>query len=90
MQKARTRLVNFRVSEEEFKQLQAACKKHGARCLSEFARTAMLAPTSMPDTIMPIVLDLDRRIATLEVSITEIADLIARSADVTRVRAEIR
>lgn len=90
MQKVRTRLVNFRVSDEEFKQLQTACKKHGARCLSEFARTVMLAPAGMPDTIMSIVLDLDRRIATLELSITEITGLIARSTDVPGVRSEIK
>jgi len=40
----RNKLVNFRVSEEEFAQLTAAARASGARSLSLFARTAVLAP----------------------------------------------
>jgi hypothetical protein len=38
----RTRLVNFRVSEEEYGTLRAACARHGARSISDFARLAVL------------------------------------------------
>jgi hypothetical protein len=40
--KPRTRLVNFRLSEEEFNGLQAACLERGARSLSDFTRSAVL------------------------------------------------
>jgi hypothetical protein len=39
--KPRSRLVYFRVSEDEFMQISAMCRTAGARSLSAFARTAM-------------------------------------------------
>jgi hypothetical protein len=38
----RTRLVNFRVSDEEYETLRTACTRHGARSISDFARLAVL------------------------------------------------
>ena len=38
----RTRLVNFRVSDEEYATLRTACTRHGARSISDFARLAVL------------------------------------------------
>ncbi|MDX2178245.1 MAG: hypothetical protein SFV18_01550 [Bryobacteraceae bacterium] len=40
--KPRNRLVNFRLGEEEFNGMKAACEKSGARSLSDFARGAVL------------------------------------------------
>jgi hypothetical protein len=40
--KPRTRLVNFRVSEDEFQSLRQACETGGARSISDFARCAVL------------------------------------------------
>jgi hypothetical protein len=40
--KPRNRLVNFRLSEEEFQGLKTACEASGARSLSDFARSAVL------------------------------------------------
>jgi uncharacterized protein (DUF1778 family) len=40
--KPRNRLVNFRVSEDEFQVLREACESGGARSLSDFARVAVL------------------------------------------------
>lgn len=42
IQKPRTRLINFRVSEDEYDQLRQASEKSGARSLSDFARSAIL------------------------------------------------
>lgn len=39
--KPRSRLVYFRVSEDEFMQISAMCRTAGARSLSAFARAAM-------------------------------------------------
>ena len=38
----RRRLVNFRVNDEEYESLRAACANHGARSVSDFARLAVL------------------------------------------------
>ena len=38
----RTRLVNFRVNEEEYATMCAACSQNGARSISDFARLAVL------------------------------------------------
>ena len=43
MQKVRSRLVNFRVTDDEFQQLKDASDRHGARCLSAFARNMVLS-----------------------------------------------
>ena len=40
--KARSRTVNFRVTQEEYEALRNACIAHGARCISDFAREATL------------------------------------------------
>ena len=40
--KPRTRVVFFRVSEEEFHNMEKACDTVGARSISDFARTAAI------------------------------------------------
>ncbi|MBI4908892.1 MAG: hypothetical protein HY820_35050 [Acidobacteria bacterium] len=40
--KPRNRLVNFRLSEEEFQKLQGGCRVHGARSISDYARSCVL------------------------------------------------
>lgn len=42
MLKTRNRIVNFRVTEDEFTRLRNASVENGARCLSDYARTAIL------------------------------------------------
>jgi hypothetical protein len=39
--KRRTKLVSFRLSEEEYEELQATCIGEGARSMSEFARALL-------------------------------------------------
>lgn len=47
--KPRTRLVNFRVSKEEFIQLHKDTKKSGARSLSDHVRTRILGLKGIED-----------------------------------------
>ena len=42
----RNRLVNFRVNQEEYETLRAACARNGARSISDFARLAVLKQAS--------------------------------------------
>jgi hypothetical protein len=39
----RNRLVNFRLSEDEFEKLKASCEAFGARSISDFARSSVLS-----------------------------------------------
>ena len=42
LQKLKNRIINFRVTDEELARLKSASNQHGARCMSDFARTIML------------------------------------------------
>jgi hypothetical protein len=82
----RNRLVNFRLSEDEFEKLRAICALQGARSLSDFARAAVLrsvngagyspvveAVAAPPD---PAVAELDRRVHEIESRLTEMIGLL--------------
>jgi hypothetical protein len=57
--KRRSRLLSFRVTQEEFDDLRAACLAKGARNVSDFARTALLQSCSSTE----------RRLADIEAAI---------------------
>jgi len=48
MLKRRTRLVSFRLSDEEYERVQGACVAEGARSISEFARAALQRTATNP------------------------------------------
>jgi len=80
MSKARTRLVNFRVTDEEFERLKTASSRQGARCLSDFARSLTLGPPN----ICPVsgyyddrLLSFDRRVAALERSMSRLVEALS-------------
>jgi hypothetical protein len=82
MTKLRNRLVNFRVSDEEFERLKAASGRQGARCLSDFARGVMLGQSN----ILPAsgsfddrFVSLDRRLSAVEQSIAQLLDELSRA-----------
>lgn len=52
--KPRNRLVNFRLTEEEFDQLRQACGDQGARSLSDFARSAVMRQVEQPNSAQPL------------------------------------
>lgn len=49
--KPRNRLVNFRLTEEEFVYLREACLAQGARSISDFARSAVLRQADRSGTL---------------------------------------
>ena len=80
MQKVRTRLVNFRVTDQELEQLKSASDRQGARCLSDFARKVMLSgPTLDPESLATKFVAIERRIANLETSMSRLHDVFAGS-----------
>lgn len=42
MQKTRSRVINFRVTEDEFNRLKTTSTEQGARCMSEYARDVLM------------------------------------------------
>jgi hypothetical protein len=85
MVKARGRFVNFRVTDEEFEQLKVACDRHGAPCLSAFARQVILnAPNANGEDFADKLAALHRRLSVLEVSMSRLVNALAgSSADVS-------
>jgi uncharacterized protein (DUF1778 family) len=72
----RSRLINFRVTEEEFDLLKNAAEAQGSRCLSEFARLVMLgtgtkasADANSLDERLYVV---DRRLSALEENVARL------------------
>ncbi len=85
MYKVRRRLINFRVTDDEFQQLKAAAALQGCRCLSEFARGVMLGSTGAQFGAAPVQLDsqmvmFDRRLSVLESNVARLVDLLGSSA----------
>jgi hypothetical protein len=77
--KRRTRAINFRLSEEEFRELQRACAAKGARSVSDFARTAVWRMVAgHPDAQPPLVGGeaIDGRLEQLQKLLDELAGLI--------------
>jgi hypothetical protein len=78
----RSRLINFRVTDEEFRRLKTASTLNNARCLSEFARSAILervqTAAEVPES--PVVTDqlqaFESRLARLESHLSRLSDAL--------------
>jgi uncharacterized protein (DUF1778 family) len=78
VQKVRSRLINFRVTDEELEQLKAAATLQGSRCLSEFARLVMLGTaTGAQDPPDGKLSQFDRRLNILEAHVARLVDALA-------------
>ena len=87
----RNRLVNFRVTDEEFERLKTVSALKNARCLSDFARSAVLDtvrafdPSADPaDCTAGHLLAFDRRLSELESRLSRLYDALASTAAVSR------
>ena len=73
--KARNRVVYFRISEEEFDRLCVLRQEHGARSLSEIARSAvhaLIQPDSALSKANAATAEISGRLDGLERSVSEI------------------
>ena len=80
MSKTRTRLVNFRLTDEEFEQLKTASSRQGARCVSDFVRYVIMTPPNhCPASISydDNLLSFERRVTTLEQSMTRFIESLS-------------
>jgi hypothetical protein len=82
--KPRTKLVNFRLSEEEFQEMKTASAQFGARSLSDFARAAVLkssAGETESDGLLRVKLtDLDQKVSEIESNMRQIKDYLTSAA----------
>jgi hypothetical protein len=81
MYKIRSRLINFRVTDEEMELLKSASALNGSRCLSDFARSVMLSsaasPTGSRDREPPEekrLLSMEQRLSQLECALARVLD----------------
>jgi hypothetical protein len=72
MLRTRTRLVTFRVTDDELEQLKTACERQGSRCLSDFARSTVLSRLVSSESVSNKMLDQERRILALEASMARL------------------
>jgi len=76
----RNRLVNFRLSDEEFERLKVACSQFGARSISDFARGSVLerivdGPEREARPQERIV-ELDHKLSALEGQVSQLLNLV--------------
>ena len=76
----RTRLVNFRLSEEEFDKLKESCARLGARSISDFARNSVLKDINEP---LPGGQRLHSKVAELEVQVGQVMNLLRATGQST-------
>jgi uncharacterized protein (DUF1778 family) len=76
MLRTRTRLVTFRLTDDELERLKVACDQQGARCLSDFARSTMLSSLISSESINDKVRDQERRILALEASMSRLVSAL--------------
>jgi hypothetical protein len=75
IQKPRTRLVNIRLSEEEFASLQRATSESGARSISDFCRNAILKSSGGAN--QQDLHEVERRLGQLESTMNQLADRLS-------------
>ncbi len=80
MYRLRSRIVNFRVTDEEFEQLKNASTLQGSRCLSDFARSVMLTTAGAPALPNPPA-PLDYRLMSVEQRLSALESSVARLED---------
>ncbi|MEP6961885.1 MAG: hypothetical protein ABI995_07400 [Acidobacteriota bacterium] len=84
--KPRSRLVSFRVTQEELEHLRAACLMQGARNVSEFARSAVLDLSQLsPRAASNMGVQLLERSTVLELQLAELRNALQQNHEMLRV-----
>jgi hypothetical protein len=83
--KPRTRLVSFRLSDDEYEHLRKASLSRGARSVSDYARAALCRllespPGSGDDGLEAKVLQLDEQMQQISLELHRLQQLIDRGA----------
>lgn len=75
--KPRNRILIFRLTQDEYENLQTACTDKGARSLSDFARTQLLGAIGA-ETKPPDVAQFDEKLSELRAAVDRIAQLLEK------------
>ena len=78
--KPRNRVVVFRVSQDEYRALKEACDRRGARNLSDFARSEILADLEEA----PAIESVNRRFASIEQTLAAVQSSLSRLNNLLR------
>jgi len=76
----RNRIVVFRLSQDEYDRLRAACAAAGGRNLSDFTRSELLTLVQTDDggsVIQRKFVEIDSKLSALQTMITHVSDRIA-------------
>jgi polyhydroxyalkanoate synthesis regulator phasin len=79
--KRRTRLIGFRLSDDEYRELESLCASEGARSLSDFVRSSLLKALSDSGGGLPVETEirrLKRRVSELQRRVRSLAEEIER------------
>jgi hypothetical protein len=79
--KRRTRLIGFRLSDEEYCELEALCASEGARSLSDFVRSSLLKMLAEGGGEFPVETELrrlKRRVTELQRRVKTLAEEMER------------
>ena len=76
--KRRNKMVNFRVSEDEYEYLKTLCASEGARSISDFARMAVCR--SIASHASSLEEPLDRRVERLDAKVDELGRVVKELA----------
>lgn len=85
MNKLRKRLVNFRVTDQEFERIRSASDRQGARCISEFVRSLMLGNSTLDcssevrDSCRVRLGSYDQRLTLLEDNVSKLMETLFES-----------
>jgi hypothetical protein len=77
--KRRNKMVNFRVSEDEYEYLKTLCASEGARSISDFARSAVCR--SIASHASTLEEPLDRRVDRLDGKVDELGRVVRELAE---------
>jgi len=78
LQKLKNRIINFRVTDEELARLKSASDLHGARCMSDFARTVMLKSVTGPASPSNDDGHIEQKIDSLDGRLTSVESELSR------------
>ncbi|MBM3810194.1 MAG: hypothetical protein FJW20_01035 [Acidimicrobiia bacterium] len=81
----RNRLVNFRLSEDEFEKLKSSCEQFGARSVSDFARSSVLNRIEAGDARQNgsnlRLTGLDQKVSNLETRVDQLIRLLGATME---------
>ena len=76
--KPRTRLVNFRLTEEEYETLKTAAESRGARSISDFARAAILSSVATHESgTNGHASGIDRKLEDLNIAVERLTGMLS-------------